>query len=149
MDVLVSVIIFDERAYLPTKEHMEGGGHISNDPVLEAVLSRTGLTNAIPSAVDVGNPEIPYPDEKELQKRGDPTLRATGAKSWKEMARKGASYTLDWYDDSVEFSASKLDAKGRWVEDPEKTKKLPADTPVAELAQMILDDWNSRLTAKS
>ena len=79
-----------------------------------------------------------------MQQRKDPVLTTTGARSWKELAKTGAAYTIDWTDKEIRVDMSRLDKKGRWEYDPEKTCTFPPDTPLDQIIAIIMEDIRSR-----
>lgn len=116
---------------------MESGAFLQEAPVLCVELDVRELAVALEKAQEFGNPTMPTPDFK---KRRDPMLYATGARSWKEMGRNGKSYGIFWHRDKVELYMSKLDNRGRFVHDPDKTQIFYANISMEEIAKAIIED---------
>jgi hypothetical protein len=114
------------------------------EPVYLAELTVASLARSIRIAKDAGNPVITEEELDELRKQPDPTLNATGKKSWAQLGREGATYGIHWLDEHILLSISRTDQKGRWVFDDEKSAELPLDTSLESIAQIILEDAQSR-----
>lgn len=46
------------------------------------------------AAIAAGHPQIPT--KEDMKKCQDPILKASGTKSWKQLAKNGASYNIFW-----------------------------------------------------
>lgn len=88
--------------------------------------------------------QLPIPTKEEWQAREDPMLKVTGTKTWKQMARSVASYSILWHDDEVTLYFSKLDKKGRFETDEDKTRVFPASVSLDEIVEAILEDVKMR-----
>lgn len=92
-----------------------------------------------------GHKRIADPKSREeVLKRKDPVLAATKAKSWKQLALNGASYTIGWTEKQVRIDMSRLNKKGVWEYDLEKVRILPPDTPLEQIVEIILADIKTR-----
>lgn len=136
-----SLVIYQEHAYIPVMAKMVSGGYVVSPPVEIVELTTDQLTVGLQRAKDRGNPLVPDIDASRFQ---DAILLASGARSWKQLARMGASYGIMWDEDTIEIDMSKLDPKGRFVDDPAKKQRLQTDVAMSAIANLILSDWNSR-----
>lgn len=92
-----------------------------------------------------GHKTIPDPKTRdEFLARKDPILAASGARNWKQMAKTGASYSIDWTEKEVHIDMSRLNKNGVWEYDPEKKRILPPDTSIEEIVEIILEDVETR-----
>jgi len=114
------------------------------EPVYIADLNIESLSLAVKKVLAAGHPYLPNPTREEMRRRKDPVLAATKARSWKELAKAGASYSIAWTDKEIQVSMSRRDKKGRWEWDPEKMRSFPLDTPLQEIVAVILEDIQSR-----
>lgn len=140
---IAGVIIYRNLAYVPTSAQMKSGPYLDISPVQVTPLNVESLGQALKVAFEEGNRQIDDVNYKEY-KKSDPILKKTGARSWAQLARDGASYGIQWVDKSIDISISKLDGKGRFVTDLSKTKQLPYGSSTYDIAKVILDDWQSR-----
>lgn len=100
---------------------------------------------AIQAVKDAGHKRLPDPKTREeFQRRKDPVLASTKARSWKQLARNGASYTVGWTANEIRIDMSRLDKKRRWENDPEKVRILPPDTPLEKIVEVTLEDIKTR-----
>lgn len=139
----IGVIVFRDKAYIPTDSQTPSGIYLAMEPVFTAELNVEELAKAMQCAIAQGNPVIPSIHHREYRKI-DPVLKATGARNWKRLAREGASYGVFWRDEKIDLYMSMLDHKGRFVNDPDKTLRFDRDIEIEEIAQAILSDWESR-----
>jgi len=65
-------------------------------------------------------------------------LKATGAKSWLQMAKNTKAVAIVWNDDTIQVIPSKLDERGRFTDDYDKEKKFTKETPLEEIVEYIL-----------
>lgn len=141
---VVGIYVWREKAYLPVQAQFESGIFTNIEPVLVVNLDTDELVSAIQKVKDVGCPKLPEPTRKEWLERKDPVLAATKARSWKELARRGASYTIGWANKEARLDVSRVDKQGRWENDPAKVKVFPEDTPLQVIVTIILEDISSR-----
>jgi hypothetical protein len=142
---IVGIYVWRGRAFLPVQAQYESGIFVDVEPAHSAELNVSDLTKAVLAVKDAGHTQIPDPKTREeFQARKDPVMAATGARSWKQLAQEGASYTIGWTDTEVHINMSRLDKKGRWEYDPAKVQKLSPDTHVKQIVQIILEDIQSR-----
>lgn len=140
----VSIVVWHGKAYLPVQGRFESGTWVDLEPVYVADLDPESLLSAIEKVKEAGHPSLPRPTREEMRQRKSPILAATKARSWKELARGGASYSIDWTDRGIQVSMSRLDKKGRWEWDPEKMHSCPLGTPLQKIIAVILEDIRSR-----
>lgn len=141
---VVSVIIYKDKAYVPTQGlDIEGPFYICLEPIHTSILNNEDLARAILSSYEAGNVPLEIADYSEYHKH-DPVLKVTKARSWKQLAKSGASYGITWSRESITIAMSKLDEKGRFVDDPAKEVKFAFDTSIEKIAQTILNDFRTR-----
>lgn len=142
---VVGIIAWHGRAYVPVIDLYEHGLYVDSEPVYVVALSKEELVKAVRAVKDAGHKIIPRPKSREeFLARKDPVLATTGAKSWKNLAKTGASYTIDWALDKIQLDMSRLDKKGMWEYDPEKKRLFPPDTSIEEIVEIILEDVKTR-----
>lgn len=141
---VAGAIVRRGKAYLAVEAHMEGGGYLSIEPVFTADLTVDSLTAAFEQVIAAGHPKIPALTGEEIDRRKDPILEAAGVRSWKELAKGGADYTIVWEEDTITLYISRLDRKGRFEVDPAKTRTFAKDTPLRTIVEAILEDVRSR-----
>lgn len=146
MSIVAGVLIYKDQAFVPTTSQVELGPYFDTDPIEVVLLDAQSLADALGRAIVRGNPKIPPVNYAEY-KRNDPTLKATSAKSWKALARVGASYGVIVDENEIALYISKLDKQGRFVDDNEKTQRFSRDTDLVVIANAILTDWRSRSQA--
>lgn len=137
-----NVIIYRNLTYVPVMHTLGTGGWYTGEPVTVVPVTVEDVTRAVEKARRAGNPPI---SATKVAISADPILRSTGAQTWGRLALYAASYEIDWDDDGVTLTMSRLDDHARFVDDPAKTRRLPPDTPVAALAEAIVADWHARL----
>jgi hypothetical protein len=140
----VSIVVYRGKAYLPVRARFESGIWTGIEPVLAAELNAEDLVAAIEKVIAAGHPVLPDPTREEWQKQRDPILAATKARSWKALARNGATFSIYQEDGEIEVDMSYTDKKGRWQFDPEKVRRFPQHTPLEEIVAVILEDVRSR-----
>lgn len=141
---VVSIYIWHGKAYIPVKAQFESGIFVGIEPVYTVNPNAEELLTAVEKVLAAGHPRLPTPTREEMQQRKDPVLAATKARSWKELAKTGAAYSISWTDKEIRVEMSRLDKKGRWEYDPEKMRTFPPDTPFEEIIAVILEDIHSR-----
>jgi hypothetical protein len=145
MEVSVaSIVIWSGKAYMPIMGRTDSGLFVDTEPVLVCDLSIDKMTENLNKVREAGHPQIHIKSPDERKQHIDLMLKVTGAKSWKELARSGFAYSIGWDEKDVLIEMSRLDKKGRWEYDPEKTRRLPLDTSLKDLIETILDDVRSR-----
>ena len=142
--ILIGVYIWKGKAYIPTRARFDSGIWVDIEPVYTADLNESELVSAIKSVIVEKYPVLQDPTAEEWRSRKDPVLQMTRARSWKNIARTGASYSISKNNERIRLDMSKLDEKGRWEVDPRKTSVLPPDTPIEHIVGLILDDVQSR-----
>lgn len=138
------IIIFRSKAYVPTDANIEGGGSLDQDPVYVTELTTSDLARTVEQMLISIKPTVPALTRDMWKNRIDPVLKATSAKSWKQLAREGASYTIVRDAKEIVIYMSMVDNKGRFVHAPQKTRHYPPDESVITLAEAILSDWSSQ-----
>jgi len=141
---VTSIYIRKDKAYIPVNAQTDSGLFMGIEPVFICDLALDELSNNLQKVRDFGHPYIQVRTSEESKKYSDSILKAIKAKSWKELARTGYSYTIEWSDKGVLIEMSRLDKQGRWEFDPKKAKRLPIDTALKDIVQIILDDYWSR-----
>lgn len=142
---IVGIYVWRSKAYVPTQARYESGIFVDVEPVYIAALITDQMTQAVQAVKDAEHIRLPDPETREeFLRRKDPVLAATKARSLKELAQKGASYTVGWTENEVRIDMSRLDKRGRWEYDPEKVQTLPPDTPLEKIVEIILEDIKTR-----
>ncbi len=136
-----NIIIYRDLAYVPVMHTLSTGGWYTGEPVLVVPVTPDELARAIAKARRAGNPPI---SARQMALAADPILRSTGAATWTRLALYAISYEIDWADDGVRLAISMRDDHGRFVPDPAKEQRFPAETSVEVLAAAIANDWQAR-----
>ncbi len=140
--IVVVIDVWRGKAYLPVQARYEIGGSMDVEPVYVADLTAEDLMEAIEKVL--GHPRMPALTREEIRHRADPVLKATGARSWKELSQTGASYVIGWSDKETRIDMSRLDKKGRWEYDLAKIKILSSNAPLKDIAAIIMGDIRTR-----
>src|SRR5690606_7216899 len=140
----VSIVVYRDKAYLPVLARCESGMGVLTEPVFTAELEEDKLEAAIKKDIEARQQTLQDPTRKETQKRQDPVLAVTRARSLKALARNGASYGIEQTDNTIRVDMSYTDKKGRWQNDPEKVRLFSKDTSLEEVVEVILADVRSR-----
>lgn len=145
----VSIIFYQGKFYIPSSQESVSGIIIDAEPVYVIDAEISELVKVIENVLLTPRPQVPDLTRDEWKKRKDPVLIATGAKSWKELARKGASYNIGWSDKQKRLDIARVDKQGKWEFDPEKAQTFPVTTPLETIAKIILDDIGSMIVVIS
>jgi len=140
----VSIVIWQGKAYVPGQARIEAGMWMDVEPVYVSEIELGSLKVAVEKVLSFGHPLLPTPTQEDIKRMKSPLLAATKARSWKDLARAGASYGVDWTDQHVRVDMSYRDKQGRWQNDPAKVRTFPLDTPLEEVLAVILEDIRSR-----
>lgn len=142
----IGIIIWNNRAYFPSTVKCYSGIIIQVEPVYDTNLDVVEMVKAVNKVLSSleNQARIPDPTHNEWKNRKDPVLTATKAKSWKAIAKNGYSYGIEWLEQDVCLTFSRLDKRGRWEIDTEKARKYALDTPLDEIVQAILDDLEKK-----
>ena len=138
------IVVRRGKGYIPTQGQIEAGFYMGIEPVYTVSLDAEDIIWAFEQVIAAGHPQLPTPTAEEMKKRQDPVLKAAGVRSWNELAKGGASYTIYWGKDDITLYISRLDRKGRFEVDPAKTRTFPKDTALRTLVDVILQDVHSR-----
>lgn len=141
---VVGIYVWRGKAYLPVEAQYESGIFVDIEPVYTANLNIVEMLAAVEAVLSAGHPLLLMPTREEMQQRKDPVLAAIKARNWKELAKTGAAYTIDWTDKEIRVDMSRLDRKGRREYDPEKARVFPPDAPLSEIIAVVLEDVRSR-----
>ncbi len=112
--------------------------------IVAALNSESATVLRLIMCLASGHPRLPTPTREDMKRFERTILKATGAHSWKELAKVGASYSIDWTDKGIQVSMSRLDKRGRWDLGSQKMHIFPSDTPLQEIIAVILEDVRSR-----
>jgi hypothetical protein len=134
------IIIYKGKAYLETKANTDQGMTILIDPVYVVERSVDEIETILKEMIKAGNPVVPHP--KDLNKIKQVTLIATKTKSWKELAKRAAAYSIVFRTDDIMLSMSRPNSKFEW--DSTRGRIFPIDTDLKIIIQAILDDARSR-----
>lgn len=144
---VAGVFVYRGKAYVPTEALLEGGGtgtFMVVEPIYTADLTVNDLTNVLEGVATVGHPVIPEPRILGYPPNRDPVLRVAKVRSWRQLARSGASYTIIWEPDAIVLYISRLDRQSRFETDEAKTRKFSPDTPIRSIVEAIVLDAESR-----
>jgi hypothetical protein len=142
----VVIHIWRGKAYIPVWGQTENGPNVLIEPVLVSEIEREDLLRTLREVLSRGHPVVPALLVRGTRSRSDPLLRATGARSWKELARTGCYYSVSWTDEKIRIDRSTVDEKGRWVPDLEKVRFLPPDTALEDIVDLMMKDMETWAT---
>ena len=131
-------MIRENKAQLPTFAKLEDSGHIITEPVYSTEVSVKGIVEDLKKLIEAGHSKIESFSEYKAIHPGDSMLKATGAKSWLQMAKNTKAVAIVWNDDTIQVIPSKLDERGRFTDDYDKEKKFTKETPLEEIVEYIL-----------
>jgi len=140
----VGIVVWRGKAYFPAQGRFPSGIYADMEPVYVAELESGAFVAAAEKILALGISQLPEVTAEEWRKRSDPILKATKARSWRELGRTGVSYGIDWTDEHVRIDMSYRDKQGRWQNDPAKVRILPPDTPLEDIIGVILADIRTR-----
>lgn len=142
---VVVIYVWRSKAYIPVQDQYESGIFVGTEPIYIVELKSNDLVRAVKSVKEKGHKRIPDPKSREeVLKRKDPVLAATKAKSWKQLARNGASYTIGWTEKEIRIDMSRVNNRGVWENDLQKLKMLSPNTPLENIVGIILEDIKTR-----
>lgn len=141
---IVSPCAWRGKAYFPALGRFPSGIYADIEPVYVAELELDSLISAAEKIIALGIYQLPEVTAEEWRKRSSPLLKATKARSWKELARTGASYGISWTEQDIRVDMSYRDKQGRWQNDPTKVRIFPLDTPLKDVMTVILADIQTR-----
>lgn len=141
---MVGIIVLHGKAYIPSLAETTSGLFIQINPIFEVDIEEDKLADVIEKVSLSPRPRVPDLTREEWKKRKDPVLTATKAKSWKELAQKGASFGLEWTDQGIRLDIPRLDQEGRWEIDPSAVTLFPLNTPLKEIAKVIIQNIDTR-----
>lgn len=140
----ITVYVWHGRAYLPVQGRVERGAWTNLDPVHVAQLNEADLVHAMQEVLAVGHPMVTEEEWEAMKQKSDSLLKATKARSWKQLAKEGAAYSIAILPDQAVLYITMVNRQGKWEFDPAKTTTFAPDTNLSVLAQVILDDVRSR-----
>jgi hypothetical protein len=85
---VAGVIVYRDRAYVPTNVQVDGGLYLASHPMFEADLTPDELARALNEARQLGIRNV---SNQEVIGQEDPILEAMGARNWKQLGRMGGS----------------------------------------------------------
>lgn len=139
-----SVIICNDKAFISVEGKTDSGLYVDMEPVFVSNVSIEEIKSNLAKVQAFGHPRVQILSSEDRNMAAKVMLKATGAKSWKELGRTGFCYTFSGNESYIFLQISRLDKKGRWEYDPEKEHTFPLDTPLDEVIQIIIDDYHSR-----
>lgn len=140
----LTICVWRGKAYLPSHGRFPSGIYALVEPIHVADLTIESLISASEAILVSDITSLSEVTTEEWRKRSDPLLKATKARSWKELARIGALYTVNWIVDQIVVDMSYRDKQGRLQNDPAKMRTFPLDTPLKDVLAVILEDIRSR-----
>jgi hypothetical protein len=142
---IAALIVWQGKGYVPAHGQVVNGGPFAAvDPVFVIELDKDELLSAIRSAMAVGYPPLPNMTPKDWANRNDPILSATGARSWKELCRKGASYAITWSATYILLDMTRRDRNEKCEYDGERQRRFPPGTDLEQIVDAILLDIETR-----
>ncbi len=125
-------------AYLPTIARTEAGFFLDIEPVVVLQADRRGdLIRALGQSIASGNVSALTPKRGAY---GTPAiLKAASIKTWATFERGARCYTVYRTDSGYEIPTMEHRAEG-WVENAEKTKRLPLSSHPDDVARVLVDD---------
>jgi len=144
LDKSVDIVVWRGKAYCPALGRFPSGIYAAIEPVYEAELELDSLIAAAEKILALGISHLPEVTAEEWRKRKSPILKATKARSWRELGRTGASYGISWTEQHIRVDMSYRDKQGRWQNDPAKVRIFPLDTPLEDVMAVILADIRTR-----
>ena len=141
---IASITIWKEKVYMPATGKTDSGLFMDIEPILICDISLEEMIENLDKVRKSGHPLIHVNSPEDLKRHTSLMLKATGTRSWKELARTGYCYVITWGEKETRIEMSRLDKQSRWEYDPTKVRRLPLDTPLKEVIQIILDDYYSR-----
>lgn len=144
MIIRTFIIIRKNKAFIPVLGKTDSGLFVGINPIFVTKVEINEIKDALLQVNDLGHPRVQILTSEDRKFHAKTMLRATGAKSWKELGRTGYCYTLSGNEKSGYLYISRLDEKGRWEYDPEKEHAFSLDTPIENVIQIIIDDYHSR-----
>ncbi|HEX9116630.1 MAG TPA: hypothetical protein VGA61_11220, partial [Anaerolineae bacterium] len=142
--VLLSVIVYKGKAFVPTSYEVDKGLYRTDEPIRVVKLDLEALQSALEDAFQLGNPPYNRQLHERARSHKDVVLQATHATSWLALARHGYSYGIAWRTIEAVLAVSRVDEKGRFVDDPSKTQHFAPDTSMKVIAEAILADMSAR-----
>ncbi len=140
----VTICVWHGKAYLPRHGQFPSGIYAFIEPVNAVDLTLNSLVSAAEAVLMSDVVHLPEVTAEEWRKRADPILKATKARSWKELARSGASYSIYWTEQQICVDMSYRDKQGRWQNDPAKVRIFPLDTSLEDVIAVVLADIRTR-----
>jgi hypothetical protein len=141
----VDVVVRQDKAYSCVAAQTEAGFFIDAEPVFVAVLQSDEVVAMLKKVMAFDHPKVPTPTPEEMHRRKSLIPAAAGVKNWKKLAQGGAAYSIQWRKDgTITLFMSRLDKKGRFEWDQDKTQTFAGDTPLEKMVGAILEDVRSR-----
>lgn len=146
MDIrLVGIIIWNNKAYIPTPARYVNEGPFTNlEPIYIVNPTQSELVPLVQKMLSKKPATLPNPTPEEIKFRRDLLPKATGARSWKRLSLNGMAYNIVLTDKGLMLDISELDRKGRWIFPLEKQINFPAGTDLSVVIQAMLDDLEKR-----
>ncbi len=142
---IAQIIIWDSKAFVPSKGRYRNGIFTSIEPVHVVNPTPTQLVPIVQAILSTEPILLPDPTRDEVKAQQDLLPRLTGAHNWKRLCQKGISYIIELSDKGILLEMSRLDAQGRWEFDPDKRKIFVSGTDLTTVIQAVLSDLSTRL----
>ena len=124
----IRLVAYAGHLYLPLCYYAAEVEEIAPDP--------DPLARALAWATLAGN--TAYYHAARHQRTGIP--HAAGVDTWHTLVQQGALYTLRWVKNTIVIEMSNPQRRDRFVVDPQRTRHLPAESSMATIAAVILQD---------
>lgn len=110
------IVFWHGKAYLPTQAKFGSGIFVDTEPVHVADLTVDSMIKAIQTVKDAGRAILPDPKSREeFIACKSPVLTATGARSWKQLAKRGTDYSIGWTENEIRIDMSRCSYSNSWI----------------------------------
>lgn len=145
MITAATIIIHKERALIPTLALTEAGFGLLVEPVHTVDFSVSDIVSVLKNLMVGGTKVVPTPSRGQLGEKRSPVLRAAGVRSWKQLAREGLCYGIEWDSNGIRVVPSRKDRQGRWVDDRNRAIEFPPLVSLDTVVEALLVDARGRL----
>jgi 2-polyprenyl-3-methyl-5-hydroxy-6-metoxy-1,4-benzoquinol methylase len=148
--VVANVMVTKGKAFV-TMLARTATGNATCAPVREVNPNVADLAAALTGVFQAGNLSCETPGAEEPGSKYDPRLTAAGFRSWEELARQGAFYLIYRDEPSIHLDVSqhfqtrrRRGEKAYVLMDKAKSLTLPSETPLADIARLVMEDAKRR-----
>jgi hypothetical protein len=135
--MLLDFAVLWDSVYVPTVVKTEAGFYQTIEPVVVVKLSDSqGLKDVLKTMLLKGNPIIPTP--KPAGRATSPILKYSPIKSLSKFDKEAAHWQIYERGGVYEFGPLKRRADRGWEEDPERIRRMPANTTLDEVIDQVV-----------